>query len=171
MINNLPHSTKDWSTSMLMEVDRQLKQDSYWEDCYSGVSIWNTFGCVHLAVFHEPYLGYILDGKKTVESRFSINRISPFGRVSDSDIVLLKRASGPICGACTISRVWNYDLTEIDIDFIKQRFSKRLCLTSTDFWGKKTTANYATLMLIESVFQFVPFSINKRDRRSWITFD
>ena len=36
---------------------------------------------VHLAILLEPYLQYILDGTKTVESRFSKNRIAPYKMV------------------------------------------------------------------------------------------
>lgn len=32
---------------------------------------------IHLGVFSEPYLTYMLKGEKTIESRFSKNRIAP----------------------------------------------------------------------------------------------
>jgi hypothetical protein len=38
----------------------------------------------------EPYLGYILEGKKTIESRFSKPLIPPYRRVALGDVVLLK---------------------------------------------------------------------------------
>ena len=39
---------------------------------------------VHLAVMVEPYLSRVLDGSKTIESRFSRKKIAPWGRVSVS---------------------------------------------------------------------------------------
>lgn len=43
---------------------------------------------IHLAILTEPYLEWILSGKKTVESRFSIHRVPPFGVVSPGDAFL-----------------------------------------------------------------------------------
>src|ERR1700680_4435376 len=65
---------------------------------------------IHLAVFVEPFLGYVLDGSKTVESRFSVNRCAPFGKVSRGDVVLLKRAGGAVVGIARVRTVWSYQL-------------------------------------------------------------
>jgi len=67
---------------------------------------------IHLAVFVEPFLGYVLDGSKTVESRFSVNRCAPFGKVNRHDVVLLKRAGGPVVGLAQVRTVWSYLLEE-----------------------------------------------------------
>ena len=37
---------------------------------------------LHLGIFTEPYLTYMLDGKKTIESRFSKNKIAPYNQKS-----------------------------------------------------------------------------------------
>ena len=66
---------------------------------------------VHLAILLEPYLQYILDGTKTVESRFSKNRIAPYNMVEPGDVVLLKKvAAKSISGVCVVRRVWFYRL-------------------------------------------------------------
>src|SRR4029077_16030744 len=46
----------------------------------------------------QPFLSLVLNGPKTVESRFSRNRCAPFGEVEGGDIILLKEVSGPIRG-------------------------------------------------------------------------
>ena len=33
---------------------------------------------VHVAIVNEPFLGYIKNGKKTIESRFTKNKIAPY---------------------------------------------------------------------------------------------
>src|SRR6266540_3860586 len=45
---------------------------------------------VHLAVMVEPYLSYILQGRKSIESRFSKNAIAPYLQIGPDDLVLLK---------------------------------------------------------------------------------
>jgi hypothetical protein len=57
---------------------------------------------IHLAVFIEPYLQFILDGQKTVESRFSANRSAPYQQVGKGDVVLLKRTGGPVMGVGSV---------------------------------------------------------------------
>ncbi|MCI9434957.1 MAG: hypothetical protein HFI86_06785 [Bacilli bacterium] len=36
---------------------------------------------IHLGIFSEPYLTYMLEGKKTIESRFSKNKIVPYNKI------------------------------------------------------------------------------------------
>src|SRR5437762_5743619 len=88
---------------------------------------------VHLAVFIEPYLTFLLEGKKTVESRFSINKHAPFEQVQPGDIIILKRSSGPVCGVCKVASVWFYRLDERTWPEI-ERFSEALCMDGSAFW-------------------------------------
>ena len=46
---------------------------------------------LHLGVFSEPYLTYMLDDIKTIESRFSKNKILPYNQISKDDIVIVKK--------------------------------------------------------------------------------
>ena len=126
-------------------------------------------GCgVHLAVLVEPYLSLILDGKKTIESRFSQNRQTPFERVFPGDILLLKRSSGPIEGLCIVSDSWFYRLkpetwTEIE------KFRQALCMDNSEFWQEKRKALYGSLMRIAYVERLPPFQTAKLDPRGWVT--
>ena len=81
----------------------------FWQD-YLAHSIHNNFPypAIHLAILIEPYLSFILNGKKTIESRFSINRIAPFDKIQTGDIVLLKRAGGPLVGISQVINAWFY---------------------------------------------------------------
>jgi len=122
---------------------------------------------VHLAVFTEPYLTYVLEGKKTIESRFGITRQPPFERVGEGDILVLKRSSGPVCGVCEVSRVWFYRLNSKTWPEI-EKFSEALCMDGSDFWKKRRAAAYATLMQIRNVHILEEFAIPKADPRSWV---
>ena len=63
---------------------------------------------LHLAILREPYLRFILEGKKTIETRFAKRACAPYKRVSDGDVILLKRVGGNIIGACVVEKVWFY---------------------------------------------------------------
>ena len=51
----------------------------------------------HLAILKKPYLDAILEGRKPVESRFTITKRAPFGQIFKGDKVFLKQSSGPVC--------------------------------------------------------------------------
>ncbi len=123
---------------------------------------------LHLAVLVEPYLAYILDGKKTVESRFSMHRIPPYGRVHEDDVILLKKSGGPIVGLCLISDVWYYSLDPESWQEIRSEFTEMLCAQDPDFWSQRKRAGFATLMRIRHVFRIPPVNFIKRDRRGWV---
>lgn len=125
-------------------------------------------GGLHLAVFVEPYLSYVLEGKKTVESRFSTRRLPPFGQLQRGDVLLLKRAAGPILGICRVGGVWFYRLEPKSWSEIRERFGRGLCLNEDEFLDSRGRASYATLMQLEGVRFLEPVEINKRDRRGWV---
>lgn len=122
---------------------------------------------VHLAILVEPYLQFILERSKTVESRFSRNGCAPFDRVSEGDVVLLKRSSGPIVGAYTVGGVWNYRLTPSTLSDIRHRFGPAIC-PQEGFWEQRSAAAFATLMRVEKVQPLPDLTIPKRDRRGWV---
>src|SRR5713226_860390 len=100
-----------WRTALIDELRPWAAGDAFWEAYFERVcSDESGHYAVHLAVLVEPYLQYILDGKKTVESRFSSRRSTPYRRVRRGDIILLKRAAGPVVGLCQVSEVWFYRL-------------------------------------------------------------
>src|SRR5438045_9250825 len=77
---------------------------------------------LHLAIFREPYLTFIMEGKKKIETRFAKRPCPPFRRVFDGDVVLLKPVGGDIVGVCEIEKVWFYHLDPEAFAFIKIRF-------------------------------------------------
>ena len=85
------NSTKFLTKSLFKKLKTLLDENSYWDDYLNSFESWNEFPHgIHLAIFVEPYLTYVLDGKKTVESRFSINRSPPYKKVKSGDIVFVK---------------------------------------------------------------------------------
>ena len=148
---------------------RGAEGHKYWDAYFQNLS-----GCkpmpfsVHLAVLVEPYLGYILDGSKTVESRFSKHRIAPYRRVGPGDVVLLKKAAAPsISGVCMVRQVWFYELDTSTWPEIRGRFSRALRADNPSFWDQRSEARYASLMRISDVHPTPAIEVPKRDRRGW----
>ncbi len=166
MVTN-PPGHEPWLKS-IEEVRSALAADRAWSDSIGTPGSELPPVGIHLAVFIEPFLGYVLDGSKTVESRFSVNRCAPFGKARPGDILLLKHAGGPVVGIALLKSVWSYHLDESSWALIRNRFATALRIQNPEFWERKSGASYATLMSLDRVRRFRPVEWEKSDRRGWV---
>jgi len=121
---------------------------------------------LHLAILVEPFLTYILEGRKTIESRFTKNRVSPFERVQVGDLLLLKRSSGPVVGMARVAHVEFLTLSQETWPRV-HALSEQLC-ADAGFWTARADKHYASLMHIGDVRPLRPFDVRKTDRRAWV---
>lgn len=157
---------------VLESVAEVLKHDPYWTHRWSEV--WEQTDeapALHLAIFVEPFLTYILEGRKTIESRFSLRRTAPFGRVAPDDVLMLKASGGPVAALCRVRKVWFYELEPKSWRDIRDQFAEPLCATDNAFWAERESAQYATLMQITDIRSIPPLEVPKRDRRGWVIID
>ena len=122
---------------------------------------------VHLAVMVEPFLGYILDGKKSIESRFSKHAIAPFYQIESGDLVLLKLTGGPVMGCFDTDTVEFVALNHEERDRLQRHYSVAICADS-DFWRARQDKRYATLVGVRNVHKLEPAPVTKSDRRGWV---
>lgn len=156
----------DWAVHAVDHMQRELQRDPRWSKSFSAELI--ATRTVHLAVFVEPFLTFVLQGKKSIESRFSTRQCAPFRRVSIGDIVLLKEASGPVRGICEVAKTWYFDLESVPLADVRERFADGICATDDAFWRAREKADYATLLKLRSVRAVSPIRCPKRDRRGWV---
>lgn len=149
-----------------------LDQASEKENLYWKAKLFNAdYGRVHLAIMIEPYLSWVLGGKKTIESRFSQKRIAPFRKIEEKDIVLLKKSGGDIQGVFEAGAVYYYDSLDPDsILALKNQYNERIC-GSDEFWQSKQICKYATLIEINALFVLEPIKVKHKNRKSWIAGD
>lgn len=125
---------------------------------------------VHLAIFTEPFLTLILDGKKTIESRFTKNRCSPHGKIFSGDVVMLKKAGGPVVGMFIAGEIKHYPkLDKKTFERIKSDYHINICAyADSEFWSKRENSQIATLVTIEHLWKLHPFYVHKSDRSGWV---
>lgn len=123
---------------------------------------------IHVAIFSEPFLSHVLEGRKTMESRFSRNRCAPFGEVGEGDIIMLKEVAGPIRGLSLASRTWFFDLDHDSLEGIKARYAEAICADDA-FWQDRRDTSYATLIQLDQTTAIGPVRCDKRDRRGWVS--
>lgn len=127
----------------------------------------------HLAIFAGDAAELILQGKKTVESRFSKFKIAPFGMISAGDLVYIKPSGKDIIGQFRVKKVITYDGLDLnDLSNLRKRYGWQLGV-GKDYWQQKGDARYGTLIFIGEVDPFItaPIKINKKDLRGWVVLD
>jgi hypothetical protein len=150
-------------------VAEALEHDPFWGEYWPSIACDPTDNrALHLGIFVEPFLRYILEGRKTIESRFSVHRSAPYQRASIGDIVLLKASGGPIVGVCRVIHVWFYELDPRTWSEIRNQFAGAMCAEGSDFWAKREAAEFATLLQVANVRAIEPVPFPKRDRRGWV---
>lgn len=151
------------------QVEDALMEDPLWEKTLQDLHLRKETK-VHLAIFVEPFLSFLLDGSKTIESRFSKNRISPYKNVNSGDILLIKKSGGPICAIAKVGHSWFYEVDESSLKDIRRLFSRSIKAQDDSFWESKSQSKYVSLMQIVQIKKIPAIKIYKLDRRGWVTF-
>ena len=122
----------------------------------------------HLVILKKPYLDAILDGRKTLESRFMRTRREPFGQISAGDKLFLKVSSGPVCAVATVKKVMEWDnLSKKTIKGICRDYNERI-LGTEQYWTERAGCKYGVLVWIEKVRRIEAVRIDKKDWRAWV---
>lgn len=125
---------------------------------------------VHLAILVEPYLGRIMDGTKTIESRWSMNRGVPFRTVWGGDAILFKRSGGPIVGfgvACFSQSITLRDRAHVS-EVIEE--AGAALGVGPDFFAAVADKKFVTLVQLEHVAPLDGSSIRcgKTGQAGWV---
>ena len=127
----------------------------------------------HLAIFTGTAAEDILQGRKTIESRFSKAKIAPFLAVNTGDIVYIKPSGKELIGEFRVKKVIFIDgLKKEDFMMIKERFGEKI-FADERYWQGKNDCKYGTLIFIGESARFLipPLKISKRDLRGWVILD
>jgi hypothetical protein len=134
---------------------------------------------VHLAIFVEPFLSMLFDGRKTLESRFSKVRCAPFGAVERGDLVVVKASSGPVTGyfrAGDVAQWEAHSLVASEMRVAETRVKHRTALGQPDeaWWNTlfKRAPRYATLLGVEHAYKIdAPFTVEAGGRAGWVVLE
>lgn len=134
----------------------------------------------HLAILSKGWIDLILQGSKTIESRFTKIRCAPFRKVSNGDIVYMKKSGGLVKGMFRVAEVETFeDLTEKqikridgDAEYVTKIFGQTVYTWRYRY--KWRDAKHATLIHIRDFVKFdEPYSLpfKKRDQRAWVVLE
>lgn len=158
----------DWPQDMKSVIPPKMISKSMQEELHAIAIGHRKF---HLALMREPFLSAILNGSKTVESRFSRNRISPWGSVDSGDLILFAKLGGIVVSYAKALEVHYIIMSEHSRDYIETNYGERICSSlDPEFWQKKSKSKYATLIELGPVTSCEAVKFRKRDQRAWISW-
>jgi ASC-1-like (ASCH) protein len=122
----------------------------------------------HLVILKKAYLDSIVEGGKTIESRFLKVNKAPFGQVSVGDVLFLKESSGPVVGRAAVKAVEFFDdLSPEKIVGIKERYN-HLIGGSDEYWQERSGCRFGVLVWLGGAERMEPVRITKKDWRGWV---
>jgi hypothetical protein len=162
-------SQHDARTRLIKHLGKHLADDPAWQPALARLH--RGTAVLHLAVLVEPFLRLLLDGTKTIESRFSRIRCAPWAVLHEGHIVAVKKTGGPVLGAFQAGEVHGYHITPDEVGELRKRFAERICATSDEFWARRAGTSYATLAEVIHPRPVPGLPFPKRDRRGWVVLD
>lgn len=132
----------------------------------------------HVAIMKKSWglIPKILDGRKKIESRWGINRCSPWGKVKVGDTVYFKNAGEPVTASSQVSKIESFEnLNPFKVREILEKYGGNdgiavTNLENTIAWAKNK--HYCTLIFLERPKAVRPFTVDKRGfgaSTAWIT--
>jgi ASC-1-like (ASCH) protein len=110
----------------------------------------------HLMIVQKKYFNLIISGKKTIETRWSRNKITPYKKVKIGETILIKESGKPITYKAIIKDAKFYDLkVTSDLGFLT-KYNKEICLNEIKNIKEFEERNYCTLIFLEKIESIKP---------------
>ena len=128
----------------------------------------------HLVILAKKYFNtksiyqLILQGEKTIESRWSMNRIAPYGKVKAGDLLLLKEMGKPVTATAIAKKVEFYELTPQIVDDIRIKFGKQIGTDKESDWQTTLNKKFGTLIWLSNVKKIEPIQVQRSNGSGWI---
>lgn len=126
----------------------------------------------------DNLLEQILSGTKTIESRWYVNKIAPWGKIKTGDTVYFKNSGEPVVAKAKVKKVLQFELNTLEIarDIIRN-YGKQISpkISEKEFlkWYKEQPKKkYCILIFLEKSLRIPSFSITKKGFGSacaWLT--
>lgn len=121
---------------------------------------------VHLALMQGEFLELILSGEKSIESRFTKNRIAPVGNIQAGDLVLFKQVGRELFAVGLVEKAKDGVLDDAAWAYVR-RHADDIGIDE-EYIEYKSDAQYYVLVWVKDVHLIPPMRLEKRDRRAWV---
>lgn len=134
----------------------------------------------HIAIMKKSWglIPKILDGRKKIESRWGINKCSPWGKVKAGDAVYFKNSGEPITVVAKVSKIQEFEnLNPRKVREILEKYGGDDSISVSSLEGTIRWARnkrYCTLIYLRGSRRIKPFNINKTgfgSAAAWLCVD
>ena len=116
----------------------------------------------------DDLLGDILVGTKTIESRWYVNKVAPWGKIQAGDVVYFKESGRPVTAKAKVEKVLQFEnLSESVVQEIIDKYGTKIApgTSREEFlaWAtEQKNKRYCILIFLKNVTKVEPFEINKK---------
>ena len=134
----------------------------------------------HLAIMdkRKKLLEKIVSGGKTIESRWYVNRVSPWNKIKKGEVVWFKNSGEKVTLKAGVKRVMQFDeLNPNKTLKILNKYGKEIGFSKNQYknWAENSLKkHYCILVFLSNPKPIKPFEINKKGfgvSTAWISID
>lgn len=125
----------------------------------------------HIAILRQPFFNMVLCGEKTIESRWSMNKIAPYNKVKVGDVIYLKETGKAVTASAKVKRVKYYNLTPEKVEEIRVKFGKEIGTDKFEDWQSTLQKKYCTLIWLEDVKCIEPMKVPRSNGTGWLVIN
>ena len=122
----------------------------------------------HIAILRQPFFNMVLNGEKTIESRWSMHKVAPYGKVVVGDEILLKETGKDVTANAKVKDVKYYELTPEVVEEIRIKYGKQIGTDKFKDWKDTLQKKYCTLIWLEDVKHISPLKVQRSNGAGWI---
>ena len=122
----------------------------------------------HIAILRQPFFNMVISGEKTIESRWSMHKVAPYGKVGVGDEILLKETGKNVTATAKVKDVKYYELTPEMVEEIRIKYGKQIGTDNFEDWKDTLQKKYCTLIWLEDVKHISPIKVQKSNGAGWI---
>lgn len=116
----------------------------------------------HVAIMNKQWhlIPKILNGEKTIESRWYKTKRAPWENITKGDTIYFKNSGEPVTAQATVDRALFFNLHRTPAKEIITKYGNAICLHDTSgTWAKDK--NYCILVFLKEPRPVKPFTIDK----------
>ena len=122
----------------------------------------------HIAILRQPFYGMVLNGTKTIESRWGMNKCAPFGKIKVGDVIYIKQTGKPVTAKAVAKEVKFYILTPKLVEEIRIKYGKLIGTDKFEDWETTLNKKYCTLIWLDKVEKIPPMQVPRSNGAGWI---
>lgn len=121
----------------------------------------------HIVILKKWALEKIISLDKTIESRWSINKTTPYKKLKIGDLLYLKETGKEVTHTAVVKDVKYYELSDEIIKELLSLYGKDIGVDQS-YYLKIRNKKYGTLIWLGEIKKIEPFKVKKSYGSGWL---